>query len=265
MKNELKLLIRSISSYVMIYSGALMLIWFLFVIITNLFDSKIYSGGSMDIVLFLGMAIIAVAAVINISLSIDLIAEAKIKELNQSPQPTFLRKNVIKWGLGTIVFFILSAWIGDYFIQRNRLKGFQDITREVGDAHRGSLEKIFEYVDDSLKISQTKEILKDIKRSTDKVFLAEVIMIREVNDQENWIEIHAGSDSVALVNLAFEKLVFVPFGEEKKLIQQFIEGSNIDPLALELEKGEIKGYYPIIKNGKTMVVRLSPIPEYRGR
>ncbi|WP_338226781.1 hypothetical protein [Algoriphagus taiwanensis] len=249
----------------MIYSGALILLWFLFVIITSLFDSKIYSGGSMDIVLFLGMAIIAVAAVINISLSIDLIAEAKIKELKQSAQPTYLRKNVIKWGLGTIVFFILSAWIGDYFIQRNRLKEFQVITAEVVKAHRGSLEKIFEYVDDSLKISKTKEILKDIKRSNDKVFQAEVIMIREVNDQENWIEINTGSDSVALVNLAFEKLVFVPFGDEKKLIQQLIEGSNKDPLVLELEKGEIRGYYPIIKNGNRMVIRLSPIPRNNGR
>jgi hypothetical protein len=69
----------------MIFSGALIFLWFVFVIGTSLVGLNIYSTGSTDLmvfVLFLGMSVIGVAAAINVTMSIDLIAEAKIKEMN---------------------------------------------------------------------------------------------------------------------------------------------------------------------------------------
>ena len=85
MSTQFKLLIRSITSYIMIFAGALILLWFVFVIGTSLVGLNIYSTGSTDLmvfVLFLGMSVIGVAAAINVTMSIDLIAEAKIKEMN---------------------------------------------------------------------------------------------------------------------------------------------------------------------------------------
>lgn len=265
MKSEFKSLIRSISSYVMIFSGALMFLWLVFVIGTSLVGLNIYSTDSTDLmvfVLFLGISVIGVAAAINVTLSIDLIAEAKIKEMNL-PNPR-LGKRLFSWGLVGFGIFVVVAWVSFYIIRTNHLKEFQAVTTEVVESHQGSLEKIVDYVKDSAQILKTKEVLLAISKSSDQVFQPEVIFTQEVNGKEVWVEINLGSDSVALVNLAFEQLVAIPSGEEKKLVQELADGKKKEAEVLELEKGVIKGYYPISKNGKMIVVRLSPIPEYGG-
>lgn len=265
MKSEFKLLIRSISSYVMIFFGVLIVLWFVFVIVTSLVGLDIYSTGSTDLVvfvLFLGISVIGGAAVINVTLSIDLIAEAKIKEMNL-PNPR-LGKRLFGWGLGGFGILVMVAWISNYIIRTNQLKEFQAITSEVVESHQGSLEKLFEYTTDSAQILKTKEVLLAISKSSDQVYQPEVIFTHEVNGKEVWVEINLGSDSVALVNLAFEQLVFVPLGEEKMLIKEMADGNKKDAQVLELERGETKGYYPISKNGKVMVVRLSPKSRFNG-
>ena len=60
------------------------MLWFVFVVITSVFGLRYYSGDSLEMMaflLFMGMVVIGVSSVINISLSIDLIAEAKMNEL----------------------------------------------------------------------------------------------------------------------------------------------------------------------------------------
>ncbi|AMQ57075.1 hypothetical protein [Algoriphagus sanaruensis] len=265
MKNELKLLIRSVSSYVMIYSGILIVFWFVFVIVTSLIGLNIYSSDSMDLmvfVLFLGISVIGVAAAINVTLSLDLIAESKINQMNH-PNPR-LGKRWFGWVLGGFGIFVVVAWISNYIIRTNHLKDFKAITTEVVQSHQGSLEKIVDYMKDSAQILKTKEVLLAIAKSSDQVFQPELIFTQEVNGKKVWVEINIGSDSVALVNLAFEQLVIVPLGEEKKLIQELAYGNKKDAQVLELEKGETKGYYPISKNGKVMVVRLSAKSRFNG-
>lgn len=265
MKSEFKLLIRSISTYFMIFSGVLIVLWFVFVIVTSLVGLNIYSSGSTDLmvfVLFLGISVIGVAAVINVTLSIDLIAEAKIKEMNL-PNPR-LGKRLFGWGLGGFGIFVVVAWISNYIIRTNHLKEFQATTTEVVESHQGSLEKIFDYVTDSAKVLNTKEVLLAIAKNSDQVFQPEVIFTHEVNGKDVFVEMNLGSDSVALVNLDFEQLVVVPSGEEKKLLQELLDGNKNGAQVLELAKDETKGYYPISKNGKTMVVRLSARSKFNG-
>jgi predicted histidine transporter YuiF (NhaC family) len=84
MKTEHKLLLRNISSYAMIITALLIVFWFLFVIVTSALNFNVYSGDSIELmvfILFMALVVIGIAAVINISLSIDLIAEARIQEL----------------------------------------------------------------------------------------------------------------------------------------------------------------------------------------
>lgn len=249
----------------MIFSGALMFLWLVFVIATSLVGLNIYSTDSTDLmvfVLFLGISVIGVAAAINVTLSIDLIADAKVKEMNL-PNPR-LGKRLFGWGLGGFGIFVMVAWISNFIIRTNHLKEFQAITTEVVQSHQGSLDKLFEYTTDSAQILKTKEVLLAIAKSSDQVYQPEVIFTHEVNGKEVWVEINLGSDSVALVNLAFEQLVIVPLGEEKKLIQELADGNKKGAQVLELEKGETKGYYPISKIGKMMVVRLSPKSRFNG-
>ena len=79
------------------------MLWFVFVVITSVFGLRYYSGDSlvmMAFLLFMGMVVIALAAVINISLSIDLIAEAKLNELKFTDKFENFGKKMRKWGFG---------------------------------------------------------------------------------------------------------------------------------------------------------------------
>lgn len=268
MKTEFKLLVRSISSYIIIFSGVLILLWFLFVIITSLLGQSFYSsGGSIELmlfVLFLGIAVITVAAVINISLSIDLIAEARIQELKFTYQYEDFGKLMFKWGLGVIGVLVVLAVIGNYFIQRSQFKQFQSITAEVVESHRGNLEQFFFYLQDSTEILRIKEGMLSINKSSDQISWADAIILEEKLGKDRFIAFSAASDSAFLVNKRFENFVLIFFEEEKKLIQAMLAGEKVGAQVLEDEKGKIKGYYPISKNGKTMVIRIEVISKHRG-
>ncbi|MCH6198558.1 hypothetical protein MMU07_03130 [Aquiflexum sp. LQ15W] len=267
MNPEFKLLIRSISSYVMIFSGVLILFWFLFVMGSSIMGFNFFSSEALELMVFIflmGISIIGVAAVINISLSIDLIADAKIKELNLPTQPRNLGKRMVAWTLGVIGVLVLLAFIGNYSIKRTHLRKFQTLTSDVVQSHQDNLVRIFEYMGDTAKILETKKILSQVSGSSNKILGAEVILNREIQGESKWVEITSGTDSSALVNQEFEQLIIILSGDEKKLIQELADGTKAGAQVLELENGEIKGYYPISKNGKSMVVRLIPMPESRG-
>ena len=44
-------------------------------------------------------------------------------------------------GFWVIAFLIVVVFIGDYFIHRNKLKGFKALTAEEVESHQGNLEK----------------------------------------------------------------------------------------------------------------------------
>lgn len=267
MKIEFKLLIRSISSYVMIFSGALIFLWFFFVMGSSILGFKFFSNEALELMVFvllMGISIIGVAAVINISLSIDLIAEAKIKELNLPAQPGNLGKRMVVWTLGVIGVLVSLAFIGNYTIKRTHLREFQTLTSEAVQSHEDRLGKIFDYVEDPAQILETKKLLSQVSGSSNNILGADVILRREIQGESNWLRIASATDSSTLLNQDFEQLITVLSGDEKKLIQELADGSKAGAQVLELENGEIKGYYPVIKNGKTMVVRLIQMPESRG-
>jgi hypothetical protein len=267
LKTEFKLLIRSITSYVMIFSGALIFLWFVLVMGSSIMGFNFFSNEALELMVFvllMGISIIGVAAVINISLSIDLIAEAKIRELNLPAQTGNLGKRMVTWTLGVIGVLVLLAFIGNYSIKRTHLREFQTLTSDVVKSHQDNLGKIFEYVEDTAQILKSKEIISQVSGNSNKILGAEVILRREIQGESNWLRITSATDSSTLINQYFEQLVVILSGDEKKLIQELADGTKTGAQVHELENGEIKGYYPIIKNGKAMVVRLSPMPEFRG-
>ena len=80
------------------------MLWFVFVVITSVFGLRYYSGDSLEMMvflLFMAMVVIGVSSVINISLSIDLIAEAKLNELKLR---TNTRISVKKCSNGVLAF-----------------------------------------------------------------------------------------------------------------------------------------------------------------
>jgi hypothetical protein len=267
MKTEFKILIRSIASHVMTFSGVLILLWFIFVVITSVFGLRYYSGDSLEMMvflLFMAMVVIGVSSVINISLSIDLIAEAKLNELKFTDKHENFGKKMLKWGFGVLAFLIMAVFIGDYVIHRNKLIEFKALTAKVVEAHQGNLEKFLDYLQDTSQILKTKEVLEIVNRSSDKVSRVEAILVQEILGKESVVSFSANTDSSFLVNQKFENLIIVPSEDEKQLIQELIEGEKVGVQVLELEKGKIRGYYPISKNGKAMVVRVIPTLEFSG-
>ena len=268
MKTEFKILLRSISSYVMIFSGAMILLWFVFIIITSIWDLNIFTGSSMDLLLFiifLGLVVIAVAAVINISLSIDLIAEVKIKELNLPNKVADIGGRIIGLALGVVGVLVMVAWIGNSIVRNINLKEFQSITKEVVEANRGSLEKVFDYLADSAQILNTRNVITTVNRSSKEISRTDVILQKEVQGKENFLTFSAGSDSAHLVNRRFENFVIIPSRQEKKLIVSMLTGEERNAQVLQSDDGIMIGYCPISFNGETMVVKLSAWSKNKGR
>ena len=267
MKTEFKLLIRSLSSYVMIFTGVSILLWFVFVVITSVFGLRYYAGDIMEMMIFLlimGIVVISMASVINISLSIDLIAEAKMKELKFTDPYAAFGRSMLKWGFVCMALLMVSVFVGDYVIHRSKVQENKSLTARVVESHLGNLEKIPGYLQDTAQIHKITEVLKTISNSSDQVSTTEVILVEEVFGKESLIAISKISDSDYLVNRQFENLVIVPSVEEKTLIQSLLSGKLVGAQVLELEEGAIRGYYPISKDGKTIIIRIIPQVNYSG-
>ncbi len=250
----------------MTISGVLILLWFVFIIITSAFGLRYYGGDSIEVmlfVLFMALIVIGMAFVINISLSIDLIAESKIKELKFTDNKVDYGKLLLKWGLGVVGMLVVLISIGGFFIKWRKLNQAETITTEVVESHQENLEQIFGYIQDSSKILKVKDVISTVNRSSDEIRWAEVILIEEVLGKASLLAFSAGTDSAQLIDRTFENLIIVPSEEEKELIRSLLTGEKVGAQSLEVQKDEIRGYYPISKNGKTMVIRIEPMVTYR--
>jgi len=268
MKSEFKSLIRSISSFVMIFSAALVLLLFLLVLTTSILGLNYFSGDVIEVMLFLllmGMAVIAIAAVINNSLNKDLIAEAKIQELYHVAPSAKLDKRYLKWGMIVLGILFLVSLLRGHQIQRTKIDDFKALTSEVAESHQRNLERIFDYLEDTSQIIKINEVLETVNRSSDQISWTEAIVVNQVLGKESIIAFSAGTDSATLVSQSFENLIVVPPKEEKKLLKELFSIEKSGPHVLLSENNEYLGYYPISKNGKTMVVRLSARPRNNGR
>lgn len=54
---------------------------------------------------------------------------------------------------------------------------------------------------------ETKQVLKTVNRSSDKVIWTEAILIQEILGKESFVQFSAGRDSSFLVNKTFKTLV----------------------------------------------------------
>lgn len=267
MSTQFKLLLRSLTSFVMIFSGALILLWFVVVVISSILGFKSSSGDVMEVMLFLlfmGIAVIAIAAMINISLSIDLIAEAKIKELHQAKPNEKSAKGYLKWGLIVLGTLVLATWVADYYLQKRRMDDFRSLTAEVAESHQGNLERIFDYLEDTSQILKIKEVLETVNSSSDQVSWTEAIVLKEVLGKENILAFSAGTDSATLISQSFENLIVVPPTEEKELLNELFYAEKSGPQVILSENNEFWGYSPISKGGKVLVIRVKPKKEFNG-
>lgn len=261
MKTEFKIFIRSLTSYLMTFTGALIVLWFVFVVVTSILGLRYYSGQSMELMIFLfimGIVVIGIASVINISLSIDLIAEAKMKELKFTDRYEEFGKKMVKYGSGVIGVLVIAVLIGDYFIHERKLEEFKSTTSELIEAHQANLENVFSYLEDTSQILKIVDVLSTVNRSSDDVSSVELIFFKDVLGKGNFIRYWDGMKSDYLINQELENQVIILSEEEKQLVQELLEGKKTGVHVLELEKGELRGYYPLSKNGKIMVIQVIP-------
>lgn len=261
MKTEFKIFIRTLTSYLMTFTGSLIVLWFVFVVVTSILGLRYYSGYSMELMIFLfimGIVVIGIASVINISLSIDLIAEAKMKELKFTYKYEEFAKNMIKYGLGVIGVLVIAVLMGDYFIHKRKLEEFKSTTSEIVEAHEANLENVFSYLEDTSQILKIMDVLSTVNRSSDDVSSVELIFFVNVLGKENFIRYWDGMKSDYLISHELENQVIILSEEEKELVLGLLEGKKTGAHVLELDGGSISGYYPVTKNGKKMVVRVNP-------
>jgi hypothetical protein len=53
MKVDSKILIRSLTTYLMLFTGVVIVLWFVFVVVTSVLGLRYYSGESIEVMFFL--------------------------------------------------------------------------------------------------------------------------------------------------------------------------------------------------------------------
>ena len=266
MKTEHKLLLRNISSYAMIITALLIVFWFLFVIVTSALNFNVYSGDSIELmvfILFMALVVIGIAAVINISLSIDLIAEARIQELKLNRFSTTKQKMILIWAtLIPISFFVISILLL-YYQQSQEIKEFKTHSTEIIETHKPYLEEIFTFLEDSSKLINTKDVLEKTIKSSEFISSADLIFKSETNDNVTFALIERGTNDSLLVKNLRQELVTIFYSNEKKLLVKMISGKQKTPVVLEDNYNNLHFYYPFYKDDKAFIIRIDPVQQIK--
>ena len=123
MKTSNKIKLANLTTWIMILTISLIVLFFIGFLIANTFELRVFTRRASDfIAYFVGLSFLAVAcsAILNISINISLIADSRIDEFRDSASGLIPRKFYL-YGVVVVGLLISFLFVGD-FLTRQREK-----------------------------------------------------------------------------------------------------------------------------------------------
>ncbi len=257
--------VRRFSIYFLIFSGVILLLWFLSVIISLSFDPSHYSGEMFELLSFsltVGAVLIMIPLVINLILNFDLVSNPSTRKTAFS---TIITKKE-SYFLGITVFLILvlfsTGLISHINYLRKEKEYFKVLIDDLMQDHHQTFEEISSNLQESSNLVTTKEALEKIWYKHAQISLVDLVFQFENSARDQYGLIDFQTPDSLLENGISKDLLFTLLPEEKDLISEMISRNDYSSEILELSDGQLRGYY-LLKEGKEkVIVRFHPRYDY---
>lgn len=126
MKTSVKILLTRLSSWTMVITISIIIVFFLGYIVTNTFDLNVFTQRTSNFIYgFIGLAaaLIICAAFLNISMNIGLIADSRVHNVKEGVKDVSNSK-ITLFVLGFIVILVAGLFLGDYWTRQYEKEKF---------------------------------------------------------------------------------------------------------------------------------------------
>jgi hypothetical protein len=254
--------LRKVSTYFLLFSGVMVSLWFLYVVVHLIFEIGYYTGEFIEwtyFILAMMAFVIGIPLAINLILSLVLITNTpKAKEVIMESFLNPAEKKTIKYllGLTFILFFIAVSF---EFKDRNQEeKNLKSVTERLVKNNETSFSKLFDYLSDSISIMETKQLLDKMEGKSEEISSIDVLF--QLNEKDS-IDIRMISwrtkDSV-LVSGNLDDLEVTLMEKEQGLVLKIFSGELREVTTLRLNDGRLRSFYPLFQGEKILVLRFNP-------
>lgn len=255
--------VRRFSIYFLIFSGVILLLWFLSVIISLSFDPSHYSGEMFELLSFnltAGGILIMIPLVINLILNLELVS-------NPSSRKTVFSSIITKkesYFLEITVFLILVLFtiglISHINYLRKEKENFKVLIDDLMQDHQETFEEISANLQESSNLVTTKEELEKIWYKHPQFSLVDLVFQYENPARDQYGLINNQTTDSPLMSGKSKDLLFTLLPEGKDLISEMISRNDHSSEILELSDGELRGYY--LLNEEKVIVWFHPRYDY---
>ena len=236
-----------------------MVLWFVFILATSLFQLHFYSGEIVEGMVFffiMGLVVIGISGVVNISLSIDLIADARINEVNFTDQMASYRRKLIRWFGIIFGVLLITAFIGDYFIQKRRQQEFVQVVADIAQVKGEDLFRALGYLQDTANYEDIIELMQMLEISSSRISQVDLLVPNKKNGVERLLTLSPRMDLALMKETMGDNLVTIISGSEKKVVSQLLSGGLTEPQVFENEEGQLLGFAKVKRGGQILVLRV---------
>lgn len=245
----------------MIVTIVSIILFFIGFVTSVTFDLSVFNKQASDFIIsFIAFAAVLVicSAILNISLSIGIIADSKVEEVS-GKESSFINKQFYMICLVIVVAFISFLFIGDFI---SRYEAEKNIVYEANDLikrYDKSIDKIANSISDTSETDEIIEILYFLSQQKDNFQDIRLIQGRKKDGQLVFFEIVNYDHPEDVKDI--EKKFYKCSKKDCEYLENFFEGKTTEQY-FWTEDSEYKLYSPFVKNGHRFVLLFSEYQRY---
>ena len=254
--------LRKVSTYFLLFSGVMVSLWFLYVVIHLIFEIGYYTGEFIEwtyFILAMMAFMIGIPLAINLILSLVLITNTpKAKEVIMESFLNPGEKKIIKYLLGLTFILFITAVLFEFKERQQEEENFKWASERLVQDNQASFYRLFDYLSDSISIMETKELLDKMEGKSEEISSIDVLFQLKENDSIDVGMISWRTKDSLLVSGTIDDLKITLMEEEQDLVFKMFDSEITEQTTLRLSDGRARSYHSLHQNEKVLVLRMNP-------
>ncbi|MCB8964095.1 MAG: hypothetical protein H6536_03520 [Bacteroidales bacterium] len=264
MKPSLKVKISNLTTWIMLGTIALIILWFIGFIVSVTFDLNVFTSRTSEFFFsFIGFAAVLVtcAAILSISLNISLIADSKIQEMKLDSSKTLITKKFIYTSSLVIAMLIAFLFAGDYLSRQNEKAKLVSEAEDLIARYQKSIEELTLFIQDTAQLGKIPEFLNVLSNQKEEFPTITILTSEKYKDETVFLEISGWTTKESLQKPYYDNSFYKCSMNDCDYLLEVFEKGKTDSF-FWTEKNNYRYYYPIEKNGKQMLLLFSKYQRY---
>ncbi len=255
MKSTNKIKLANLTTWIMVITISVIIIWFIGFVVANTFDLNVFTKRTSDFMFgFIGFSAVLIlcSAILNISLNIGLIADSKIQEMKIEASNIIGKKFYFATLIG-IIALIAFLFIGDYLTRKNEEIKLLKAADYIVETYSKSIDKIAPSLIDTSKVGQIPEILEFLSNQKSEFPSVTLHTSGKYDGQLTYLEISNWESEENLKKPLFGNSFYKCQDYDCEYLQKIFTGKTTEPL-FWTEKDDYKLYYPFIEKDTKFIL-----------